>query len=164
MAFSPFATLFKHHRSLVPDHFNSPESDPSSSHSLWVTLYSSQQLSVCLLTPWIYLFWTFHVHGMIAYVVFCVWCFWLSLFLFFYFLGLHPWHMEVPRLGVSLELQLLAYTTASATWDLSCICKLHHSSGQCQSLNPVNEARDQTHILMDTSQVYFCCTTTGTPT
>jgi len=25
-------------------------------------------------------------------------------------------HMEVPRLGVQLELQLLAYTTATATW------------------------------------------------
>ena len=24
------------------------------------------------------------------------------------FLGLHPWHMEVPRLGLKLELQLLA--------------------------------------------------------
>ena len=26
----------------------------------------------------------------------------------FVFLGPHPWHMEVPRLGVELELQLLA--------------------------------------------------------
>ena len=26
----------------------------------------------------------------------------------FFFLGLHPWHMEVPRLGVKLELHLLA--------------------------------------------------------
>ena len=25
-------------------------------------------------------------------------------FLFFVFLGLHPWHMEVPRLGVETEL------------------------------------------------------------
>ena len=32
--------------------------------------------------------------------------------LFVCFLGPHPWHMEVPRLGVQLELQLLAYTTA----------------------------------------------------
>ena len=30
----------------------------------------------------------------------------------FVFLGPHPWHMEVPRLGVELELQLPAYTTA----------------------------------------------------
>ena len=35
--------------------------------------------------------------------------------------------MEVPRLGVELELQLLAYTTAIATPDLSTICDLHHS-------------------------------------
>ena len=44
------------------------------------------------------------------------------------FLGLHPWHMEVPRLGVKLELQLLAYTTAMATLDLSHVCYPHHSS------------------------------------
>ena len=40
-------------------------------------------------------------------------------FFFFGFLGLHPWHMEVPRLGVYLELQLLAYTTATAMPDPS---------------------------------------------
>ena len=40
------------------------------------------------------------------------------------FLGLQVWHMEVPRLGVELELQLPAYTTATATQDLSCICNL----------------------------------------
>ena len=37
--------------------------------------------------------------------------FW-SLFLF---LGLYPRHMEVPRLGVAPDLQLPAYTTATAT-------------------------------------------------
>ena len=31
------------------------------------------------------------------------------------FLGLHLWHTEVPRLGVELELLLLAYSTAIAT-------------------------------------------------
>ena len=34
------------------------------------------------------------------------------LFLLFGFLGLRLQHMEVPRLGVESELQLLAYTTA----------------------------------------------------
>ena len=48
-----------------------------------------------------------------SHVLFCF----LFLFLFF-FLGLHPWHMEVPRLGVKSELQLPAYTTATATQDL----------------------------------------------
>ena len=50
------------------------------------------------------------------------------LFYFCLFLGLHPWHMEIPRLGVKLELQLLACPTA--TWVLSSICDLHHSSQQ----------------------------------
>ena len=36
---------------------------------------------------------------------------------FFCFLGLHLQHMEVPRLGVKLELQLPAYTTATAMQD-----------------------------------------------
>ena len=30
----------------------------------------------------------------------------------FFFLGLHPRHMEVPKLGVKSELQLPAYATA----------------------------------------------------
>lgn len=32
-------------------------------------------------------------------------------------LGPHLLHMEVPKLGVGSELQLLGYTTATATWD-----------------------------------------------
>jgi len=36
------------------------------------------------------------------------------LFSFFVFLGLHSWQMKVPKLGVKLELQLPAYTTATA--------------------------------------------------
>ena len=73
--------------------------------------------------------------------------------IFHFFLGLHPWHMEVPWLGVELELQLLAYTTATATPDPSHICVLYHSLQQCQILNPLDKARDRTLILMDTSQV-----------
>ena len=51
-----------------------------------------------------------------------------SSFFFFFFLGPHPQHMEIPGPGVESELQLLAYTTATATWDLSHIHDLHHSS------------------------------------
>ena len=54
--------------------------------------------------------------------------------LFLSFLGPHLWHMEVPRLGVELEVQLLAYTTAC---------------GNARSFL-LNEARDPTQ-LMDTS-------------
>ena len=35
----------------------------------------------------------------------------------FFFLQLQVRHMEIPRLGVELELQLQAYTTAPVTWD-----------------------------------------------
>ena len=71
--------------------------------------------------------------------------------LFYVFLGLHPWHMEVPSLGVELEMQLLVYTIATATPDLSCrICDLDHSLQQCRLFNPLSEARGQTCILMDT--------------
>ena len=61
--------------------------------------------------------------------------------------------MEVPRLGVESELQLLAYATATATQDLKCGYDLHHSSWQHWILNPLSRARDQTQVLMDTSQV-----------
>jgi len=40
---------------------------------------------------------------------------------------------------------------------------LHHSAWQCQILNPLSEARDQTHVLMDTSQVSYYCAAMGTP-
>ena len=52
----------------------------------------------------------------------------LANFMYFCFLGLRPRHMEVPRPGVELELQLPAYTTATAVPDLSHVCDLHHSS------------------------------------
>ena len=48
--------------------------------------------------------------------------------------------MEVPRLGVESELQLLAYTTVTAMPDPSYACDLHHSSEQHQILNPPSEA------------------------
>ena len=84
-------------------------------------------------------------------------------FFFFVFLGPHPQHMEVPRLGVdSSELWLSAYTTATAMTDPSGISHLHHSSWQCWSLKRLSEARVRTHILMDTSRVCYCLAWTGT--
>ena len=52
------------------------------------------------------------------------------------FLGLYLWHMEAPRPGVKSELQLLAYTTATATPDPQ-----------------LSEARGGSCILMDLSRV-----------
>ena len=79
--------------------------------------------------------------------------FFFSFFFFSCFSGPHPRHIEVPRLGVKLELHLPAYTTATATQDSSRVCDLHHSSWQHWILNPLNEARVQTRILMDPSWV-----------
>ena len=63
--------------------------------------------------------------------------------------------MEVPRLGVQLELQLLAYITATATRDSSHVFDLHHSSWQHQIPNTLSKARDRTCILIVTSWVHY---------
>ena len=76
-------------------------------------------------------------------------------FFFFCFLGLHLWHMEVPRLGIKLDLQLLAYATATAMQGLSHVYNLHHSSQQHRIPDALSEARDQARILMDTSWIFF---------
>ena len=61
--------------------------------------------------------------------------FFFSFFSFlFYFLGLTLQHVEVPRLGVELELQLLAYTTATAMWDPSPIATCTTTYGNARSL------------------------------
>ena len=78
-----------------------------------------------------------------------------SFFFFFCFLVPQVQHMKFPRLGVKSELHLLAYATATATQDLSHVGDLHYSSWQCQILNPMSEARDRTHVLMDTSQAHY---------
>ena len=65
----------------------------------------------------------------------------LSSFFSFAFLGPHLQHTEVSRLGVESKLQLLVYTTATATQDLSCVWDLHHSSWQRRILNPLSEIR-----------------------
>ena len=60
--------------------------------------------------------------------------------------------MEVSQ--VQMEVQLLAYTTATAMPDPSGVYNLHHSSWQRWILNSLSKARNQTHILMDPSQVH----------
>ena len=74
---------------------------------------------------------------------------------FFFFLWSNPHHIEVPWLGVTLALYLPAYVTATAMPDLSHVCDLHHSSWQCWILSPLSKVRDQTCVLMDTSQICF---------
>ena len=85
-------------------------------------------------------------------------------FFSFFLLGLHLQHMDVLRLGVQLELQLPAYTTATATSDPRRVGNLHHhSSQQCQTLNPLSKASEETRNLMVLSRIHFHCATTGTP-
>jgi len=54
-------------------------------------------------------------------MVTCFLILFLFLFILFYFifLGLPPWHKEIPRLGVESVLELPAYATATATPDPS---------------------------------------------
>ena len=66
----------------------------------------------------------------------------LLFFVFLLFLGPLLRHMEVPRLGVELELWPPAYARAIATQDPIRVCDLHHSSRHCQILNPLIGARD----------------------
>ena len=84
-------------------------------------------------------------------------------FVFLSFLGPHPEHMEVPRLGVESELQPPASARATATPDPSHVCDLYHSSRQCQILDLLSEARDGTRSLTVPSWIHFCCAMTGTP-
>ena len=82
-----------------------------------------------------------------------------SFFLFF-FLEPHPRHMDVPRLGVKSELQLPAYTIATAMPNPSCVYDLHHSSQQ-QWILTQSKARDWTCILTDTGWVRYHWATMG---
>ena len=71
------------------------------------------------------------------------------LFIYLFILGSHLQHMEDPRLGVESDLQSHSNARPSR------ICNLHCSLWQCWIFNPLNEARDQTHIFMDTSHFLF---------
>ena len=69
---------------------------------------------------------------------------------FFFFLGLHLRHMEIPRLEVKLELQLLPYSTATAR--IRAMSVTYTTAQQQHGVpNPLNKARDWSCILMDTS-------------
>ena len=73
----------------------------------------------------------------------------LSFFsLFFFFLGLHLRHIEVPWLGVKLELQLPTYTTATATRDLSCLCDLQTQLMAMPDPKPTEQGQESSWILV----------------
>ena len=48
----------------------------------------------------------------------------------------------------------MAFGSSQARGPIRAIAaSLHHSSWQCQILNPLSEARDRTRVLMNTSQI-----------
>ena len=71
--------------------------------------------------------------------------------------------MEVPRLGVKLELHLLACATATAMQDPVPICDLPHSSQQCQIPNPTERSQGLNPHPLDTRRIHLHCATMGTP-
>ena len=71
------------------------------------------------------------------------------LFIYFCFLELHLWHMEVPRLRVESQLQLPAYG---------------HSHSNAGSLTHWERPGIEPASSMDTSRVHYYWATTGTPT
>ena len=80
---------------------------------------------------------------------------WVSLSLFFFFslFRATPAAYRSSQLGGESELQLPAYTKATATQDPCHTCKLCCSLWHYRSLNPLRESRDRTCILTDTMSV-----------
>ena len=75
MFFNIFTVLYNHHYYLIPEHFHYLNIETL--NPLAVTLHYPSpprcwQPLIYLLSQWIRLFWTFHINGIIEYVVFCV--------------------------------------------------------------------------------------------
>ena len=78
----------------------------------------------------------------------------LQSFIHSFFLWLHLQHRQVPRLGFDSELRLQAIPQLQQH-QIQAKSATYHSLQQCQVLNPLSEDRDQTCILMVTSQVCY---------
>ena len=88
-------------------------------------------------------------------------------FFFFLFLLFRPTPMAygssqtrgwIGVVATSLHHVHHSHINSGSEW----VCDLHYSSRQCQIPDPLSEARDRTHILMDTSRICFHCATMGT--
>ena len=76
------------------------------------------------------------------------------LFPSFFFKGLHLQHMEVPRLGVPSELQLLAYTRVMATQDPNCVCNLPQLTA-VPDPKPTERGQRLNQVLINASRVHW---------
>uniref|UniRef100_A0A8D0Q2C6 Uncharacterized protein n=1 Tax=Sus scrofa TaxID=9823 RepID=A0A8D0Q2C6_PIG len=80
-------------------------------------------------------------------------------YLFVYLFCLFAFYRAVPVAYGGAQATGLIRAVASglcqshSNTDLCHICDLHHSSWQCQILNPLRKARDQSHNLMVPSQI-----------
>ena len=90
----------------------------------------------------------------LGYIFYDFFLFFFSFFLSFFLFRATPLAYGSTRLGVRSELELPAYTTATAMPDRSCVCDLHYSLWQCWLLKALSEVRDQTCNLMDSSWVH----------
>ena len=87
-------------------------------------------------------------------------------FLFFFFLlfrvTLAAYGGSQARGLIRATAVVLCQSHSNAESELH-LCVLHLSSQQCQILNPLSEARERTHNLMDTRWMHLHCPTMGTP-
>ena len=109
MTLSPFTILCNHHFCLVPEHSITPKGDPvpMSCHSPSPSSSPWQPL-ICLLSPCICPFWTFHIKGITQYVPrHCTHSTDFILLLFCLFACCWLWHMAcwilVPQPGIEPE-------------------------------------------------------------
>ena len=91
----------------------------------------------------------------------------VQIYLFIYFIYLFfclfAFSRAAPTAYGDSQARDLIRARATAMWDPSRICNLHHSSWQRQILNPLSEARDRTRNLMVPSWIHFHCAMMGTP-
>ena len=83
-----------------------------------------------------------------------IWHYFFFFFFFFLaFLGLHLWYIEVPRLGLN----------QSCSRQPTPEPQTHQIQAALATYTTTHRVRDQTHILVDTSQVHYWWATMGTP-
>ena len=90
----------------------------------------------------------------------------IYLFLIFFlilFLGPNLWHMEVPRLGLEPELQLLASTTPQPQQGQIQAASATYISAYGKAGSLIGKFKNQTHIFTDIGRIYFHFATMGTP-
>ena len=82
----------------------------------------------------------------------------LFLYLFFFFLRAAPVACGSSQARSQIGATAAGLCHSHSNVDQNCVCDLHHNSQQWQILNSMSEARDQTHILKDPSQVHSLTT------